>query len=97
MSITMRTAKMDINPKYYHSEKTGKDNFSCDLVEPVNYPISFSPDGGTPIAQMQAVMKQCADNGEPVEISFVQSKDNWGKQSLTVYDVKPLKPTKATV
>lgn len=101
MSVSMRTAKMIVIPKYY--EKDGKKRFSADIVEPVTYPMNLSPEGGNPIPQLEAVLAHCADNYEPVEISYVVGKDNWGKQSLTIYDVVPEKktaipaPTKATV
>ena len=94
MSVSMRTSKMTIIPKYYE-DKNGKKRFSADVVEPVTYPINLSPEGGVPIPQLEAVLSNCADNYEPVEISFVIGKDNWGKQSITLFDALPEK--KATV
>lgn len=92
MSVSMRTSKMTIIPKYYE-DKNGKKRFSADVVEPVTYPINLSPEGGVPIPQLKAVLLNCADNYEPVEISFVIGKDNWGKQSITLFDALPEKKT----
>lgn len=100
MSVSMRTAKLTIIPKYYE-DKTGRNRFSADVVEPVTYPVNLSPEGGIPVPQLEAVLKNCADNFEPVEITYVMGKDNWGKQSLTVFavepDKKPSAPAKANL
>lgn len=98
MSVSMRTAKMTVIPKYY--EKDGKKRFRADIIEPVTYPINLSPEGGNPIPQLEAVLSQCADDYTPVEITYVMGKDNWGKQTITLFDVVPEKKAtapKATV
>ncbi|WP_338755786.1 hypothetical protein WDM69_04420 [Moraxella lincolnii] len=96
MSISLRTAKMTIVPKYYE-DKQGKKRFSADIIEPVNYPINLSHEGGNSIPQLEALLQQCADDYAPVEITYVMGKDNWGKQSLTLFDAvpekKPVNPT----
>lgn len=88
--ISMRTAKMTIMPKYYE-DKTGKKRLSADIVEPVNYPLNLSHEGGIAIQQLESLLVDCADKFIPVEITYIVGKDNWGKQSLTVFNAMPEK------
>ena len=87
MSISMRTAKMNVHPQYYE----GKHGlvFSCDVVEPKNYRMNISPETGL-VKQHELALRNCADNGQEVEIEYAQTTDNWGKQSFVIYSVKPL-------
>lgn len=94
MSISMRTAKMVVTPKYYE-DKNGKKKFQADIVEPVTYPLNLSPEGGVPIPQLESLLAQCADNYESVEIEYVVGKDSWGKQTLTLFNAVPEKKSSA--
>ena len=42
-----------------------------------------------PIEQIQAVLAECADNAQEVEIQFVESQTKFGAQ-MQVFSVKPL-------
>lgn len=66
--------------------------FNATVFSPVQYSIRFGA-GMMPIDQMQAVMEQCAENSEEVEVEFVEGSTSYGKY-LEIYSVKPVaKPT----
>ena len=88
MSVSVRTSSTTIYPKFYESDK-GKRYHSTELMEPVNYNIEFSPDGGNNPAQMQAIFENCADNGLEVVIDYSLKNGRFG-QVFVVYAVKPL-------
>jgi hypothetical protein len=45
--------------------------------------------GMMPPEQIQAVIEQCADNGQEVEIEFTEQQTKFGAQ-MQVFSVKPL-------
>jgi hypothetical protein len=45
--------------------------------------------GMMPIEQNQAVLEECADNAQEVEIEFTESTGKFGSQ-MQVFSVKPL-------
>lgn len=42
-----------------------------------------------PVEQIQAVLEQCADNAQEVEIQFVEQQTKFGAQ-MQIFSVKPL-------
>ncbi|AWY20385.1 hypothetical protein [Moraxella bovis] len=67
--------------------------FNTTMFEPVRY--SLRPASGVmPIEQIQAVLEQCADNADEVEIEYKLSQTKYGPV-MDIYSVKPIKP-KAT-
>lgn len=42
-----------------------------------------------PVEQIQAVLAECADNAQEVEIQFVESQTQYGAQ-MQIFSVKPL-------
>lgn len=93
MSVSVRTSNTTIYPMANKSKDGDKFYYKTELMEPKEYNIEFSPDGGNNPKQMQAVFEQCAAQGAEVDINYSLKVDRWGKQSFVVYDIKP-KPTK---
>lgn len=82
--------KRTILPTVYRSEKNGieKAYLSTTVLSPVKYnltPIS----GMMPIEQIQAVLEECADNAQEVEIEFTETTGKFGSQ-MQIFSVKPL-------
>lgn len=90
MSIQIRTASMAIFPVVNESSN-GKVYFSTDVMEPVNYSIEFSNEGGHNPKHLEELFRKAHDNGENIEIVFSQKKGRFGT-SFVVYDIKPSKP-----
>ncbi|OOR88189.1 hypothetical protein LP109_06415 [Moraxella bovis] len=64
--------------------------FNTTMFEPVRY--SLRPANGVmPIEQIQAVLEQCADNADEVEIEYKLSQTKYGPV-MEIYSVKPIKP-----
>lgn len=89
MSISIRTASMTITPNV-NEASNGRTYFSTDVMEPVNYNVEFSPEGGNNPKHLEAAFKKASEDGEAVDITFSQKKGRFGT-SFVVYDVKPVK------
>ena len=89
MSIQVRTASMAITP-VVNDSANGKTYFSTDVMEPVNYNVEFSSEGGHKTKHLEELYRQAADNGESVDIVFSQKKGRFGT-SFVIYDIKPVK------
>lgn len=90
MSIQVRTASMVITPNV-NEAANGKTYFSTDVMEPVNYNVEFSSEGGNNPKHLELAYKKAHDDGEAVDITFSQKKGRFGT-SFVIYDVKPVKP-----
>lgn len=77
-------------PTVYRSEKDGvkKAYLSTVVFSPVKYNLTPMP-GMMPIEQIQAVLEECADNAQEVEIQFVEQQTKFGAQ-MQIFGVKPL-------
>ena len=82
--------KRTILPTVYRSEKNGveKAYLSTTVLSPVKYNL-IPMTGMMPIEQIQAVLEECADNAQEVEIEFTESTGKFGSQ-MQVFSVKPL-------
>lgn len=82
--------KRTILPTVYRSEKNGveKAYLSTTVLSPVKYNLTAMP-GMMPIEQIQAVLEECADNAQEVEIEFTESTGKFGSQ-MQIFSVKPL-------
>lgn len=82
--------KRTILPTVYRSEKNGveKAYLSTTVLSPVRYNLTPMT-GMMPIEQIQAVLEECADNAQEVEIEFTESTGKFGSQ-MQIFSVKPL-------
>lgn len=90
MSIQVRTATMTVTPKVNESSN-GKTYFSTDVMEPVNYNVEFSGEGGHNPKHLEALYKKADEEGEALDITFIQKKGRFGT-TLVIFDMKPFKP-----
>lgn len=97
MSIQVRTASMTVTPNVNESAN-GKTYFSTDVMEPVNYNVEFSAEGGHNPKHLETLYKKAHEDGEAIDITFSQKKGRFGT-SFVIYDIKPFKqfiPNKAS-
>ena len=87
--------KRQILPSVYRSEKEDKDGkkvekvyLSTTVLSPVKYNLTPMP-GMMPIEQIQAILEECADNAQEVEIEFTESQTKFGAQ-MQIFSVKPI-------
>lgn len=82
--------KRTIFPTVYRSEKDGKERafLSTTVLSPVKYNLTAMP-GMMPVEQIQAILEECADNAQEVEIEFTEQQTKFGAQ-MQVFSVKPL-------
>lgn len=83
--------KRTIFPSVYRGQnKKGEDvtYLSTTVLSPVKYNLTPTP-GMMPLEQIQAVLEQCADNAQEVEIEFSEQQTKFGSQ-WQVFSVKPL-------
>lgn len=69
-------------------KKDDKVYFNTTLFAPVRYSLQFG-EGVMPVEHMKAVMDQCAETAQEVEIEFTESNGRFGP-SMTIFSVKPL-------
>ncbi len=84
--------KRTVFPTVYRGEnkKTGEPTcyLSTTVLSPVKY--NLKPTAGMmPIEQIQAVLEECADNGQEVEIEFTEQNGKFGTEML-IFGVKPV-------
>ena len=83
--------KRTIFPTVYRGQnKKGEDvtYLSTTVLSPVKYNLTPTP-GMMPLEQIQAVLEQCAENSQEVEIEFTESQSKFGPQ-MQIYSVKPV-------
>ena len=83
--------KRTIFPSVYRGQnKKGEDvtYLSTTVLSPVKYNLTPTP-GMMPLEQIQAVLEQCADNAQEVEIEFSEQQTKFGSQ-WQVFSVKPV-------
>lgn len=82
--------KRTILPSVYRSEKDGVEKvyLSTTVFSPHRY--NLTPTAGVmPVEQIQAVLTECADNAQEVEIDFVEQQTKFGAQ-MQIFSVKPV-------
>ena len=74
----------------YQDKKTGEDKLSLKttVLSPVQYSLKPTP-GMMPVEQIQAVLIECAEKSQEVEIEFTESQSKFGPQ-MQIYSVKPV-------
>jgi len=82
--------KRTILPSVYRSEKDGVQRafLSTTVLSPVKYNLTPMP-GMMPIEQIKAVLEECADNAQEVEIEFTETAGKFGSQ-MQIFSVKPV-------
>ena len=83
--------KRTIFPTVYRGQnKKGEEvtYLSTTVLSPVKYNLTPTP-GMMPLEQIQAVLEQCAENSQEVEIEFTESQSKFGPQ-MQIYSVKPV-------
>ena len=79
-----------ILPMVYRTDKDGvtKAYLSTTVFSPQKF--NLTPMAGMmPIEHIQAVLEECADNAQEVEIQFVEQQTKFGAQ-MHIFGVKPL-------
>ncbi len=79
--------KRSILPTTFTNDK-GTTYYNTTLFSPVRYSLSFG-EGLMSVEQMKAVIEQCAENSQEVEIEFTESQSKFGPQ-MQIYSVKPV-------
>lgn len=74
----------------YEDKKTGKEKLSlkATVLSPIQYSLKPTP-GMMPPEQIQAILEECAENYQEVEIEFVERQTSYGAE-MQIYSVKPL-------
>ena len=74
----------------YDDKKTGKEKLSlkATVLSPIQYSLKPMP-GMMPPEQIQAVLEECAENYQEVEIEFVERQTSYGAE-MQIYSVKPV-------
>lgn len=90
MTVSIRTAKMNIHPEYYDSSKNGNRYYNTQIFNPQTISLEVSPDAKQPSDQIKAIIENCADNAIELEIDFTPVKDRFGNEKFVIYDVRPL-------
>lgn len=89
--ISLRTSTTIIAPQTAQSKDGSRTYYQTEVMEPKQYTVEFSPDGGQNVKQMQAVFEQCATDGIDLEIKYMIKNGRFGLVYV-VFDLKPMKP-----
>ncbi len=77
----------------FDDEKSGKtiEFFQTTMLVPQVHVLAPSAVGSMPQEQIKAVLHQCAENSQEVEIEYsADGKDGKGRPKYSIYSVKPL-------
>ena len=93
LKVAMNT--MTIMPVYgsFDNKEDGKkvEYFQTTMLVPQVHVLTPSAVGSMPVEQIKAVLKQCAENSQEVEIEYsADGKDGRGRPKYSIYSVKPL-------
>lgn len=83
--------KRTIFPTVYRGQnKKGEDvtYLSTTVLSPQKFNLTAMP-GMMPVEQIQAILEECADNAQEVEIEFTEQQTKFGAQ-MQVFSVNPL-------
>lgn len=93
--------KRQILPSVYRIDKEDKDGnkvskayLSTTVLSPVKYNLTPMP-GMMPVEQIQAILEECADNAQEVEIEFTEQQTKFGAQ-MQIFSVKPIQKKNLT-
>lgn len=88
--MQVQFSKRTILPSVYRSEKDGVQRafLSTTVLSPVKFNLTPMP-GMMPIEQIKAVLEECADNAQEVEIEFTETAGKFGSQ-MQIFSVKPV-------
>lgn len=91
MTIIPVTGKFDSKPDPKTGEIKEVEFFQTTMLVPQVHVLSPSPNGSMPIEQIKAVLHQCGENSQEVEIEYsADGKDGKGRPKYSIYSVKPL-------
>lgn len=92
LKVAMNT--MTIMPVYgAFKDKDDKEieYFQTTMLVPQVHVLTPSSVGSMPVEQIKAVLKQCSENSQEVEIEYsADGKDGRGRPKYSIYSVKPL-------
>lgn len=89
------TTVLPVNSSYTNKKGEQVEQYKTTLLTPVVHKLIPDPAASMPLEQMNAVLKQCAENSQEVEIEFTSNgRDQFGNVNYSIYSVKPL-PKKA--
>lgn len=72
-------------------EKEIVEWFQTTMLTPTVHSLSPSTVGSMPIEQIKAILHQCSENAQEVEIEYsADGKDRKGRPKFSIYSVKPV-------
>lgn len=91
MTIMPVAGKFDSKPDPETGEVKLIEFFQTTMLVPQVHVLAPSAVGSMPQEQIKAVLHQCAENAQEVEIEYsADGKDGKGRPKYSIYSVKPL-------
>lgn len=76
-----------------YTNKEGKyvEQYSTTVLVAIEHRLILNPVGEQSLEQMNAVLKQCSQNSQQVELQYqANGRDRFGNNSYSVFSVKPI-------
>ena len=91
MTIMPVSGKFDSKPDPKTGEVKLVEFFQTTMLVPQVHTLSPSSVGSMPIEQIKAVLHQCHENSQEVEIEYsADGRDGKGRPKYSIYSVKPV-------
>ena len=91
MTIMPVAGKFDSKPDPKTGEVKLIEFFQTTMLVPQVHVLSPSAVGSMPQEQIKAILFECAENGQQVEIEYsADGKDGKGRPKYSIYSVKPV-------
>lgn len=85
------TVVMPIDASYTNKNDKHVEQFKTTLLCPVEHKLVANGAGSMTVAQINAVLSQCAETATEVEIEYTADRDRYNNMTYSIYSVKPIK------
>ena len=84
------TVVMPINASYTSKDNKYVEQYKTTLMAPVEHKLLANGAGAMPLEQINAVLRQCSENSQEVEIEYSADRDRYNNMTFSIYSIKPI-------
>ncbi|MFU8926145.1 hypothetical protein [Acinetobacter puyangensis] len=84
------TTVTPVDRSYINKNDKQVTQFETTLLAPVVHKLVPNASASMPVEQMNAVLKQCAETSQEVEIEYTVDRDRYNNLTYSIYNVKPV-------
>lgn len=91
MKTSLQTAVITpVNASYTNKNDKFIEQYKTTLLRPVAHKLVADGAGSMSVEQINAVLSQCAENSQEVEIEFTSDRDRYNNLTYSIFSIKPI-------